>query len=770
MSDKKLVLNELLEGLEKDAEGHERVLTDKENQSIDDLLQSEVADEDLLASLADDIEIKTRDDFDAEGFNDEQAPVSDNDLSSLGDDETVEDETELPDDTFVDDALSSGEDEINSDLPSLGDDETVNDETDFPDDTFVDDALSSGEDEINSDLPSLGGDETVNNEIDFPDDTFVDDVLSSGEDEINSDLPSLGDDETVNSETEFPDDTFVDDVLSSGEDEINSDLPSLGDGEETIENETDFSNDELAGDSLQEDEGIAIDNDDIAGLPEDVDESLLDEGVDSNYTESNDAEQDDGDNEASLVADLNIDIDDVLNDSIYENNSDLNDDELNSDIEDDHISEEIEDEHISDESIHEDVLQDDFLYDKDTKEDELRDIEEQATGDERELNVNSPETSIESETLGAFTKTADTDTNNMMNSEKSSDKTSKEPEEKTQGSLAKIGTALAIPLALIAMLSAFFWSTFSDKEENYKQELSGLHEKVKIIEKENEINKKSYAITSNSIESLRKKINDMSQELSNEKDKVAKLYELKQEQDRKIAVYEDEMIKRLSMLIDYASSLNNKIDNQSTIITDKVLSATMLELSEKLKEIDTSGVMKDFQNKINIVFEQLRQSQAKNNSLESIISVLETEINYLKGTIKQQQEDFLKFQKTQEERAYKKTETDSHSTGATEHQQEQSASVDVYQPSHVEHDGKKNKTPEYKIVAIFQKAVHTWEFYLQSKDSTGTLNVKPYVFIEGEKTIIPYYGEIKRVRKIENSQMRVPYVIETENGNIWGTL
>ena len=212
--------------------------------------------------------------------------------------------------------------------------------------------------------------------------------------------------------------------------------------------------------------------------------------------------------------------------------------------------------------------------------------------------------------------------------------------------------------------------------------------------------------------------------------------------------YEDQMVNRLATMLQFVT---NVAENQT--VQAKEIKETVLR--EALAVIEKSGSSDSGKQLIKIV-EQLRKSDARISQIEAAVTaqkshlaLVEGETEYVKSTVQELREaSYLKSSSpTKEPLSALKPEI---SDFVFVENKETPAKEDF----------------KYNLIGVYAKGNDSYDIYLQRTDAKNSTEFESYWLSPNRASVIPGYGRVLQIKAVED--LRVPYVVVTENGIIRG--
>ncbi len=233
-----------------------------------------------------------------------------------------------------------------------------------------------------------------------------------------------------------------------------------------------------------------------------------------------------------------------------------------------------------------------------------------------------------------------------------------------------------------------------------------------------------------------------------------------------LATYETAMIGRLESVIKVATQVSVQQANQEQEIKDSVLREALAVMEKQRGEF--GGV------RLASVIKKMEESQRRSSQLESkilamqdLFSLMEDEVGYLKTQVRNgstpgtTNTEVRQPEKPLVMKAEKPSFVEENTTS-----RDVKVFVDPRAPATSSSEPVK---PEYYLAGVFSKGRGGYEIYIQDANAPqGMSQAKPYVFTPNQSSTIPGYGKIVSVMKLSSSTLRVPYIVETENGTIMG--
>jgi len=233
-----------------------------------------------------------------------------------------------------------------------------------------------------------------------------------------------------------------------------------------------------------------------------------------------------------------------------------------------------------------------------------------------------------------------------------------------------------------------------------------------------------------------------------------------------LATYETAMIGRLESVIKVATQVSVQQANQEQEIKDSVLREALAVMEKQRGEFGGERLAS--------VIKKMEESQRRSSQLESkilamqdLFSLMEDEVGYLKTQVRNgstpgtTNTEVRQPEKPLVMKAEKPSFVEENTTS-----RDVKVFVDPRAPATSSSEPVK---PEYYLAGVFSKGRGGYEIYIQDANAPqGMSQAKPYVFTPNQSSTIPGYGKIVSVMKLSSSTLRVPYIVETENGTIMG--
>lgn len=233
-----------------------------------------------------------------------------------------------------------------------------------------------------------------------------------------------------------------------------------------------------------------------------------------------------------------------------------------------------------------------------------------------------------------------------------------------------------------------------------------------------------------------------------------------------LATYETAMIGRLESVIKVATQVSVQQANQEQEIKDSVLREALAVMEKQRGEFGGE--------RLSSVIKKMEESQRRSSQLESkilamqdLFSLMEDEVGYLKTQVRNgstpsaTNTEVRQPEKPLVMKAEKPSFVEENTTS-----RDVKVFVDPRAPATSSSEPVK---PEYYLAGVFSKGRGGYEIYIQDANAPqGMSQAKPYVFTPNQSSTIPGYGKIVSVMKLSSSTLRVPYIVETENGTIMG--
>jgi len=287
-------------------------------------------------------------------------------------------------------------------------------------------------------------------------------------------------------------------------------------------------------------------------------------------------------------------------------------------------------------------------------------------------------------------------------------------------------------------------SAESREIEALRTEVAGLSEKLTLVLSSKDSG--SAPANSSMLELIEKydAILGTQQKLIQEQARYAELSEQMRVQ---LEAYETNMLSRFEKVVGLTSKVASQNAEQAQLIKDAVL-------REALAAINAKAVGSD-NGKIAVLQKEIVDAKAKIEQLSQTVvaqrqvqTVLESEIQEIKET------------QPLSRRGAKPTAVTrgaSPSSGAK-------VVVDTEPDSPFPDAG----NDELVLVGVQSKKGGVFDIYVEPSDPNDMTGVVPYLFGPNQSSVIPGYGRILSVNKVEGTQSLVPYVVVTEMGEIRG--
>lgn len=227
----------------------------------------------------------------------------------------------------------------------------------------------------------------------------------------------------------------------------------------------------------------------------------------------------------------------------------------------------------------------------------------------------------------------------------------------------------------------------------------------------------------------------------------ARYAELSEQMRVQLETYETNMLSRFEKVVGLTSKVASQNAEQAQSIKDAVLREAIAAINAKAGGAD-NGKMAVLQKEIvdaKAKIEQLSQTVVAQRQVQT---VLESEIQYIKEA------QPLSRRGTKQTPAVKST---SQVSGAK-------VVVDTEPESPFPDAG----NDELVLVGVQSKKGGVFDIYVEPSDPNDMTGVVPYLFGPNQSSVIPGYGRILSVNKVEGAQSLVPYVVVTEMGEIRG--
>lgn len=222
--------------------------------------------------------------------------------------------------------------------------------------------------------------------------------------------------------------------------------------------------------------------------------------------------------------------------------------------------------------------------------------------------------------------------------------------------------------------------------------------------------------------------------------------------------FEQNVVSRMGTVVNLVAQFANQQTEQSQLIKDTVLREALSIMENK--DAPSAERLAELE-KLTLEMQRHQEKQeAILSSQRQVTSFLEADVEYLKKQAKSPSVNTNKSAQNFEQKIMnqplpaKKTEASVVVTPSEPRAKTQKAPVGAGQVWHV--------------VGAHAKSNGEYDIYLQPENDSSPAAIKDFVFGQGYSDVIPGYGKILGVRRIENSDMVVPYVISTERGEIRG--
>ena len=320
-------------------------------------------------------------------------------------------------------------------------------------------------------------------------------------------------------------------------------------------------------------------------------------------------------------------------------------------------------------------------------------------------------------------------------------------------------TAGAVGGAYLPKYFGDYLPGISAEKSATQSELSALKEQVKSL------NEKIKTTTKNQNEDINSFVaykveNNSKQELIFSQIKESEL-SLKKT-NATLEKYEADMLSRFEKVLKITNDSFEKVNAQSQTIKDTVLREALAIIEERNSDKDGKKLLV-MQKQLQEAMNSVSQVEARQIAQGQLLSLVEDDVGYVKKSL-------AESKKNQYIPPLSKS-----GPGADEGTKEPeitikgSESVEIFEPVKVSSSDLDLKTNEFVVAGVHAKHNGAYDIYIQPLKEAGLNTVEPFWFSpKGASSIIPGYGKIKEVRKLENSTRRVPYVIITEHGEIRG--
>lgn len=214
-----------------------------------------------------------------------------------------------------------------------------------------------------------------------------------------------------------------------------------------------------------------------------------------------------------------------------------------------------------------------------------------------------------------------------------------------------------------------------------------------------------------------------------------------------LETYETNMLSRFEKVVGLTSKVATQNAEQAQLIKDAVLREAIAAINAKTSGAD-SGKIAVLQKEIVDAKSRIEQLSQTVVAQRQVQTVLESEIQEMK-----EGPAFVR----RGAKPTTPTKSNNQTSGAK-------VVVDAEPESPFPDAG----NDELVLVGVQSKKGGVFDIYVEPSDPNDMTGVVPYLFGPNQSSVIPGYGRILSVNKIEGAQSMVPYVVVTEMGEIRG--
>jgi hypothetical protein len=290
--------------------------------------------------------------------------------------------------------------------------------------------------------------------------------------------------------------------------------------------------------------------------------------------------------------------------------------------------------------------------------------------------------------------------------------------------------------------------------KSLRSEVQALSSEVKKVKSNAEINLTEY-----------KRLVSLQAELSNSHTKQMDIINSIKSSAKK---YEGEMINRLEKLALYVKSVETGNNEKQSIMRES--------LYKELVAYIKANASNDDAGKLTELAENLRKQSVKTAQLDAalqaqrrVVSIIEDEQNYLRGTV-----DSIRESRSAPSVNLLKSDNEMSSVKSAYIKQVESEKPDeaccvfVEEKKAVANNSPKAKKEDgalgYRLVSVINRGGRSWDIFLEPTIGKGRMGVEKYTLTPMGSSSVPGYGRIIDVVELKDGKARIPYKVITDNG------
>ena len=290
--------------------------------------------------------------------------------------------------------------------------------------------------------------------------------------------------------------------------------------------------------------------------------------------------------------------------------------------------------------------------------------------------------------------------------------------------------------------------------KSLRSEVQALSSEVKKVKSNAEINLTEY-----------KRLVSLQAELSSSHTKQMDIINSIKSSAKK---YEGEMINRLEKLALYVKSVETGNNEKQSVMRES--------LYKELVAYIKANASNDDAGKLTELAENLRKQSVKTAQLDAalqaqrrVVSIIEDEQNYLRGTV-----DSIRESRSAPSVNLLKSDNEMSSVKSAYIKQVESEKPDeaccvfVEEKKAVANNSPKAKKEDsalgYRLVSVINRGGRSWDIFLEPTIGKGRMGVEKYTLTPMGSSSVPGYGRIIDVVELKDGKARIPYKVITDNG------